>query len=79
VPGSAAWPLHVQLFAADNSSLVVAVAVSGFSGVQRRPRTAAIISLVAGLASVVVGITYVLRIDTGPPDLTELLGGSDLD
>lgn len=61
------------------NTVIVALAASGFSGVQGRRRTAAIIGFIAGLASVAVGLAFVAGVDAGLPDIAELLGGSDLD
>lgn len=61
------------------NTVIVAIAASGFSGFRGRQRLASGIGLVAGLASVAIGIVFVLGVDSGLPDLTELLGGSGLD
>ncbi len=61
------------------NTVIVALAASGFAGLQERRRMATAVGLVAGLASVAVGIIFVAGIDTGLPDLARLLGASDLD
>ena len=61
------------------NTVVVAIAASGFSGINGRRRTATAVGLLAGFASIAVGVIFTVGFDTGLPDLAGLLGASGLD
>lgn len=61
------------------NTVVVGVSASGFSGMGNRPRAGAGFGGVVGIASIAVGTVFILGLEAGLPDLTEMLGGSTVD